>query len=92
MFTHDVATARKLDIKKRDHYANAHIFTAAQAKKVGLIDKVGVEFDAKNILTILSGVTHPVWNKEDKFDKLMKKLAATTAVTLHTYFPALSLR
>jgi len=92
MFTQDVADARKLDIKKRDIYANAHIFTAAQAKDVGLIDKVGVAYDAKEELVKLSGVSHPIWNKEDKFDKLIKKLATTTAVTLHTYFPNLSLR
>jgi protease-4 len=92
MFTQDVADARGLDIKKRDFYANAHIFTASQAKQVGLIDKTGVEYDAKNELITLSGVSNPTWNKEDKFDKLMKKLAATTAVTLQTYFPALSLR
>ena len=92
MFTQDVANARKLDIKKRDTYANAHIFTAAQAKTVGLIDTVGVAFDAKQELIHLSGVQHPVWNKEDRLDKFMKKLAATTAVTLQTYFPNLSLR
>jgi len=92
MFTQDVADARKLDIKKRDMFANAHIFTASQAKDVGLIDEVGVEFDAKNEIIVLSGVSHPVWNKEDKFDKLIKKLAATTAVTLQTYFPSLTLR
>ena len=92
MFVKDVANARKLDIKKKDSFANAHIFTAKQAKDVGLIDEVGVEFDAQNLLITMSGVTNPVWNKEDKFDKFMKKLATTTAVTLHTYFPNLSLR
>jgi len=92
MFTQDVANARKLDIKKRDRYANAHIFTAAQAKKVGLVDALGVEYDAKIALATLAHVEHPIWNKEDKFDKLMKKLAASTAVVLNTYFPALSLR
>ncbi len=92
MFTQDVATARKLNIKKRDMFANAHIFTAQQAKDVGLIDEVGVEFDAKNELIVLSGVTQAVWNKEDKLDKLMKKLAASTAVVLQTYFPSLILK
>ncbi|MBA1433104.1 MAG: signal peptide peptidase SppA [Epsilonproteobacteria bacterium] len=92
MFTQDVATARKLDIKKRDMFANAHIFTAQQAKDVGLVDEVGVEYDAKNELIVLSGVSHAVWNKEDKLDKLMKKLAASTAVVLQTYFPALILK
>ena len=92
MFTQDVANARKLDIKKRDSFANAHIFTAAQAKKVGLVDALGVEYDAKIALANLAHVEHPIWNKEDKFDKLMKKLAASTAVVLNTYFPALSLQ
>ncbi len=91
MFTQDVANARKLNIKKRDKFANAHIFTAAQAQKVGLVDALGVEYDAKNALANLAHIEHPVWNKEDKFDKLMKKLAASTAVVLNTYFPALSL-
>ncbi|WP_297482238.1 signal peptide peptidase SppA [Sulfurimonas sp.] len=92
MFTKDVADARRLNIKNRDNFANAHIFTATQAKKVGLIDALGVEYDAKIALTNLAHVTHPVWNKEDKFDKLMKKLAASSAVVLNTYFPALTLR
>jgi protease-4 len=43
-------------------------------------------------LILLSGVENPVWNKEDRFDKIMKKLSASTAVTLHTYFPALVLK
>ena len=92
MFTADVASARGLDIKKRDLYANAHIFTAAQAKSVGLVDSIGVTHDAKLKTVELSGVSNPIWNKEDKFDKFMKKLSATTAVTLHTYFPALILK
>jgi protease-4 len=92
MFTKDVADARGLDIKKRDQFANAHIFTAQQAKDVGLIDSLGVSNDAKMKLISLSGVDNPVWNKEDKFDKIMKKLSATTAITLNTYFPALVLK
>ena len=92
MFTKNVADARGLDIKNRDLYANAHIFTASQAKEVGLVDSLGVNYDAKKKIEELSGVVNPVWNKEDKFDKLMKKLSAATAVTLHTYFPSLVLK
>ena len=92
LFTSDVANARGLDIKKRDTFANAHIFTAAQAKDVGLIDSIGVSYDAKRKVEELSGVIHPVWNKEDKFDKFMKKLSASAAVTLHTYFPSIILK
>jgi protease-4 len=92
MFTKDVADARGLDIKKRDQFANAHIFTALQAKEVGLVDSLGVTHNAKMKLILLSGVENPIWNKEDKFDKLMKKLSASAAVTLHTYFPAIILK
>lgn len=92
MFSQDVADARGLDINKRDIYANAHIFTAKQAKEVGLIDELGVEADAKNELIRLSNVQNPVWNEADKFEKLMDKLSASTAVMLYTYFPQLSLR
>jgi len=92
MFTSDVAKARGLDIKKRGSWADAHIFTARQAKRVGLIDEVGVLDDAKEELVKLSGVQKPIWNKEDKFEKLLKKLSAKAAVTLYTYFPPVVLK
>jgi len=92
IFTKDVADARGLDVTKRDTFANAHIFTALQAKSVGLVDSLGVAYDAKLELEKLSGVSNPVWNKEDKFDKLIKQLTATTAVTLYTYFPNMTLK
>ena len=92
MFVHDVATARGLDEKKSHLYADAHIFTAAQAKEVGLVDSLGVMYDAKKRVEALSEVTKPHWNREDKFDKLMKKLSAETATMVHIYFPELSLR
>jgi len=91
-FAQDVADARGLDIKKRDLFANAHIFTAFQAKEVGLVDTLGVGFDAKKRVQELSGVDKAVWNKEDKFDKLMKKLSASTAITIYTYFPSIVLK
>ena len=92
MFTQDVAKARGLDITKRDTYANAHIFTAGQAKEIGLVDSLGVAYDARFRVVQLSGVIIPIWNKEDKFDKLIRKLSASTAITLHTYFPSITLK
>ena len=92
MFVHDVATARKLKVEDAPKFADAHIFTASQAKAVGLVDKLGVSYDAENDLIKLSGVKDPLWNKEDPMDKIIKKITAQTAVSLNTYFPALSLR
>lgn len=56
------------------------------------MDALGVGYDAKLRLIELSGVTNPSWNQEDKFEKFMKKISASTALTLHTYFPALALK
>ena len=84
LFTADVANARGLDINKRDNFANAHIFTAHQAKDVGLIDSIGVEFDAKNRIAELGGVKEQLWNEEDQIDKFMKKFSSQAAITLYT--------
>jgi protease-4 len=92
MFVNDVATARKLDINDSDTYANAHIFTASQAKDAGLIDSVGVSHDAKKHLETLAKVTDPTWSKEDKFDRFIRNFSAESISLLHTYFPPLSLR
>ncbi len=92
MFTADVAAARKLSLKEKSKWADAHIFTARQAKRVGLIDRVGVLFDAKQRLEQLSGVTNPVWSQEEPLEKFFKKISATAAVQLYTYFPTFSLR
>ena len=74
MFVKDVANARKLDVKNHTVFADAHIFTADGALEVGLIDKVGVSYDAKELLVKISGVENAVFKPEDKFDKLMEKL------------------
>jgi len=91
-FVHDVAKGRGLDVKAYKQFADAHIFTASQAKKVGLVDSLGVMYDAKNRVAELAEVEEAHWNEEDKFDKLIKKLSAETASMVHIYFPELSLR
>lgn len=92
LFVHDVAQARKLDINQSSEYADAHIFTADQAKKVGLIDTIGVESDAKKRVEILTKTKDPVWNKEDPMDKFFKRFAAEGATLAHMYFPPITLK
>ncbi len=89
MFITDVSSARGL--KKEDHklYANAHIFTARQAKEVGLVDEVATISKAKSDLMNLSGVSKPIWNKEDKFDKFMDKLVSQTISKIDMHFSGL---
>lgn len=92
MFVRDVARARRLDPHQSGTYADAHIFTAEQAQKVGLVDKLGVEYDAKKRLAELAKVSDPVWNREDPMEKFFKQFAVEGASMAYTWFPALTLR
>ncbi len=92
LFVSDVAKARHLDPLKHTDFADAHIFTASQAKAVGLIDKVGVGFDAKNALAELSGVKRPIWQKEDKIDSFMRQIGSESASFLGAYFSHMTLK
>lgn len=92
LFVHDVAQARKLDINQSSEFADAHIFTASQAKQVGLVDSIGVEFDAKKRVEVLAKTKDPVWNKEDPMDRFFKRFAAEGATLAHTYFPPITLK
>ncbi|HIC44396.1 MAG TPA: signal peptide peptidase SppA [Sulfurimonas sp.] len=92
LFVNDVSTARKLDPKKHTVFADAHIFTASQAKEVGLIDKLGVGYDAKKALIELSGVDRAVWQKEDKIDSFVRRLSGETASFMGAYFSNLTLK
>ena len=92
LFVADVVRARKLDINKNSEFADAHIFTARQAKEVKLVDALGVEFDAKDRVAALANVKEAVWNKEDPMDRFFKKFAAEGATLAHMYFPPLTLK
>jgi protease-4 len=78
MFINDVAGARNLDIKNHTLFADAKIFTAKQAKEVGLIDEVATILYAQNVLVTLAKVDAPIWKKQDKFDKFMDRLVSET--------------
>jgi protease-4 len=92
LFVRDVARARRLDPHRSGDYADAHIFTAEQAQKVGLIDTIGVEYDAKKRVEKLSKVDKPLWNKEDPMDRFFKRFAAEGASLAHIYFPPVTLK
>ncbi len=82
MFVSDVATARGLDPSKKDEFADAHIFTARQAKQIGLIDEIGTYFDAKKEIEKLSGVKKPVWQKADPLEKLLGQIEQKSAMLI----------
>ncbi len=85
MFISDVAKARKLDINKSSEFADAHVFSASEAKKVGLVDEIGSIYEAKNELIKLSGVKQAIWKKEDKFEKFLDKITSKLNFYLFSY-------
>jgi len=92
LFVNDVSTARKLDPVKHTEFADAHIFTASQAKAVGLIDRVGVGYDAEQALIELCKIDKPVWLEEDKIESFMRQLSGQTASFLGAYLSGLTLK
>lgn len=92
LFVSDVSKARGLDPTDHTKFADAHIFTASQAIEVGLIDKLGVGYDAKSALIELTGVTKPRWQQEDKMESFMRRLSGESASFLGAYFSNLTLK
>ncbi len=89
MFVSDVAAARGLDRNRSASFADAHIFTAREAKRVGLIDKVGSIADAKKDLIAKSGVQHPRWKRKSRFDTLLDRLFDEASTKLLGVFTGL---
>lgn len=86
MFITDVANARKLNVLDHKKFADAHIFTSSQAKKVGLVDEVATLSYAKNEIIKLSKVKNPVWKKEDKFDKFLDRVISEAVTNFSVIF------
>ncbi|WP_457593761.1 signal peptide peptidase SppA [Hydrogenimonas sp.] len=79
MFVNDVAKARNLDPKHPEKFADAQIFIAKKAKKVGLIDDIGSIQDAENLTKTLSGVTEARWKEKSRFEQYMESFAEQSA-------------
>lgn len=86
MFVSDVAKARKLKLSDYPNFAEGRVFTASQAKKVGLIDEVATITSAQRSLIKLSKVKKAVWKKEDRIDKFLDRLISETAMKVSTLF------
>lgn len=78
-FVSEVASARNLDAKKAQIWANARVFLASDAKKLGLIDEISSFYDAKAELIKMSGVSQPIWKEKSKFEKVMDSFAKQSA-------------
>lgn len=86
MFVSDVAKARSLDINASDNWANARVFLAKDAVKMGLIDEVSDYYSARKELEKLSGVSEPKWKQKSTYEKLMDRAISSGANSLSSLF------
>ena len=86
MFVSDVAADRNLDANKSKEWANARVFLARDAAKLGLIDEVSDYYSARAELEKLSGVAEPVWAKPSVYEKAMQKFINQGANSLISAF------
>ena len=73
MFVRDVAADRNLDANKSKEWANARVFLARDAAKLGLIDEVSDYYSARAELERLSGVNKAVWLEKPIFEKFLNE-------------------
>lgn len=76
MFIKDVTNARNLNPNNYKDFAEGKIFGANDALNLGLVDIVGSQVNAINILKELSGVNEIVWVKNGLLESYLEKLAA----------------
>lgn len=73
-FVNEVAKARKLDINKKDTWANARVFLGSDALNLGLIDKISNYYEAKKELEKMSGVSNAIWQEKSNYEKFIDSL------------------
>jgi len=79
MFVRDVAKARSLDATHPETFADAKIFIAEKARRVGLIDQVGSIVEAKELTKTLAGVTEARWREKSKWEQYIEELTSQSA-------------
>lgn len=77
-FVNEVANARHLNIDNNETWANARVFLADDALKLGLIDEISTYKKAKSETEKISGVINPVWQEEPFYEKMLKRLETST--------------
>jgi len=79
MFVRDVARARHLDADHPETFADAKIFIAEKAQKVGLVDMVGSIAKARKETEKLANVQEPRWQEKSQWERYLENLAESSA-------------
>lgn len=78
MFISDVSKARNLNPNNYKNFAEGKIFNSYDAQSLGLIDLIGTQINAINILKELSGVKDVVWVKQGLFNSYLERITSMT--------------
>ncbi|KMZ49955.1 signal peptide peptidase SppA [Helicobacter pylori] len=83
MFVNDVAKARKLDAKDYKDFAEGKVFSAQNALKLKLIDKISTIKQAQDRLMELSKVKKAYWLEKSPMERFIEKAtqSATNIIT-----------
>lgn len=82
LFTSQVAQARNLDLNETKIWANARVFLAEDAAKLGLIDGVSNYFETKKRVEKISGVENPVWKEKNSYEKFIDEISKQSSKLL----------
>ncbi len=89
MFVSDVAKARGLDINNSKTFADAHVFSASRAMKVGLVDTLGTLYDAQKEVEKETKVSNPIWNSQSRMDKLLSRVVQESSAKIFSLISGL---
>lgn len=78
MFVQDVIEARNLGDVSPSVFAEGKIFSAKEALKIGLIDKIGSQKQAIKELCEIAQVEEPIWLERSKAEEFLEKLSETS--------------
>ncbi len=84
-FLNDVATSRHIPIKKLKPYADGSVFSAREAKKIGLIDTVGTEETAERILKEKAHLVHVRFERFEQEKGFLQSLLGERVLNLLNY-------
>ncbi len=76
-FVNVIATSRGLEVKDVKKFSDGRIILGEEAVKLGLVDKIGGEYEAAKMILEkkgLAGEPHLVYKKENEFTKLMQEI------------------
>lgn len=86
MFIHDVAQARGLNVKNYKTFAEGKIFSAKNALKIKLIDEIGTQDRAIEVLCQMAHVNEPVWMEKGRLEGFLDSLAEQSSKVVFQAF------